>query len=34
MISTIDQILDGRYKPKKAGKDGSPGPGGDDDDDE
>ncbi|MBB5057003.1 glutathione peroxidase [Granulicella aggregans] len=32
MISTIDQILDGRYKPKKGGKDGPPGPGGDDDD--
>jgi glutathione peroxidase len=31
MISTIGQILDGRYKPKKADKDK---PGGDDDDDE
>ena len=34
MISTIDQILDGRYKPKKAGKDGPPGADGGDDDDE
>jgi glutathione peroxidase len=33
MISTIDQILDGRFKPKKGGKEGAPGPDGDDDDD-
>jgi len=32
MISTIGQILDGRYKPKKSAKDGPPGS--DDDDDE
>lgn len=34
MISTIEQILDGRSKPKKPGKDGPPGPGSDDDDDD
>jgi glutathione peroxidase len=34
MISTIEQILDGRYKPKKGGKEGPPSDGGGDDDDE
>jgi glutathione peroxidase len=34
MISTIDQILDGRFKPKKGGKEGPPSAGGGDDDDE
>jgi glutathione peroxidase len=32
MLATIDQILDGTYKPKKAG--GKPKPDADDDDDE
>lgn len=32
MLSTVDQILDGTFKPKKAG--GKPPAGGDDDDDE
>ncbi len=32
MISTIEQILDGRFKPKKTSKDGPPGEGGDEDD--
>ena len=31
MISTLEQILDGRFKPKKAGKDGPPSDGDDDD---
>jgi len=34
MISTIDQILDGRFKAKKGGKEGPPPTGGGDDDDE
>lgn len=34
MISTIEQILDGRFKPKKGGKEGPPSAGGGDDDDE
>jgi glutathione peroxidase len=34
MISTIEQILDGRFKPKKGGKEGPPSDGGGDDDDE
>jgi glutathione peroxidase len=33
MLSTIDQILDGRFKPKKSGKDGPSAAGGEDDDD-
>ncbi|WP_232298702.1 glutathione peroxidase [Granulicella tundricola] len=33
MLSTLDQVLDGRFKPKKAGGPGGPGGGGGDDGD-